>query len=190
MPPCLRLAAALTLFVGMLLGVAPSPSFSAPAGQAPAPAPAPPARDLAELAQEVASLHGANGGATVNLYRGDLSGQPLYVVVVYPELSVAVAGRELAPDQIRDFAAVNLALLRDPRNNVGTWYDAAGDRSWLDVSTAVPDREQALAWARQYNQASVFDLLQLESIETGGSGEPPANLPPIEQRLPAASPAR
>jgi hypothetical protein len=141
-------------------------------------------RDLDEVARETAALHRANGGATVSLYHGDLSGRPLHVVVVYPELSRAVDGRELDATQVRQFIAERLPLLADPRNNVGTWYDPADGRTYLDVSTALPDREQAFTLARRYNQMGVFDLYRLELVEAGGTGEVPADLPPIDQRLP------
>ena len=145
-------------------------------------------RDLDALAAEVVALHAANGGATVNLYHGDRAGQPLYAVVVFPELSVSSPGRALDAAWVRAFIDAHLPLLRDARYNVGSWYDIELDESYLDLSTALPDREQALALGRQYNQHTVFDLLRLESIDAGGTGALPSSLPPWDQRLPA--PAR
>jgi hypothetical protein len=150
---------------------------------------APPMRDLAVVAAETVALTRANGGATVNLYEGDLSGRSLYVVVVYPDLTEFVAGADLVPAVVRRFIERHLALLADPRNNVGTYYDAANDRIELDVSTALPDRAQALALARRYNQAHVFDLATLTAIDAGGSGAVPADLPPLGERLPAPTPS-
>ncbi|HEY7064238.1 MAG TPA: hypothetical protein VII06_22350 [Chloroflexota bacterium] len=157
-----------------------APALAAPAQQA---QPLPPALDLDAVAAQAAALHRANGGATVNLCYGDLAGQDLYVVVVYPELSETVPGPDLDAARIRQFIADHLALLSDPRNNVGTWVDDDGN-SVLDVSSALPDRAQAIALAQQYNQMGVFDLAQMETIDTGGTGAVPAGLPPVEQRLP------
>jgi hypothetical protein len=150
--------------------------------------PLPPMRDLETLAREVAALHRANGGATVNLYFGDLSGEPFHVVSVYPELTLTIEGAEVDPRVLAQFAAQHLALLADPRNNLGTWYNADEGRTHVDVSTALADRELALEFGRRYNQAGIFDLMRLEFIEVGGSGEPPPNLPPLHQRLPALPP--
>ena len=141
--------------------------------------------DLDAVAAQTAALHRANGGATVSLLRGDLAGQALYAVVVYPELSEAVPGSDLDPARVRQFIADHLTLLADPRNNVGTWFDDEDGYTYLDVSTALPDRAQALALGQQYNQRSVFDLAQMTNIDLGGTGEIPANLPSIEQRLPS-----
>ena len=146
--------------------------------------PLPPTIDVDAIAAQAAALHRASGGATVNLYRGDLAGQSLYVVVVYPELSETVLGREVDPARLRQFIADHLTLLADPRNNLGTWFNDEDGYSYLDVSTALPDRAQALALGAQYNQMGVFDLSQMAMIELAGTGELPASVPPIEQRLP------
>jgi hypothetical protein len=168
-----------------MAGLAVPDALAAPArpvGQA-AP-PLPPTVDLDAIAAQVAALHRANGGATVNLYRGDLAGEDLYVVDVYPELSEAVAGPDIDPAQIRQFINAHLSRLTDSRNNVGTWFNEADGYTYLAVSTALPDRAQAIALGQQYDQIGVFDLSRMTMIELGGTGTPPPNLPPIDQRLP------
>ena len=182
-----RLLALILLLAATWLPAALPPALaSGPAlvAHAQAPAPLPPMRDLEELAREVAALHRANGGVTVNLYHGNLAGQPLHVVSVYPELTVTVEGAEVDPAVLRQFIAQHLPLLRDPRNNVGTWHNPADGRTYLDVSTALPDREHAIELGRRYNQLGIFDLHLLEFVDTGGTGAPPPNLPPLHQRLP------
>jgi hypothetical protein len=181
------LATLLLGFTALAAGAVTSASHVAPAlagAAAQVQVPLPPLRDLDEVARETSALHRANGGATVSLYHGDLSGRPLYVVVVYPELSRAVEGRELDAGLVHQFIAEHLPLLADPRNNVGSWYDPVDGRTYLDISTALPDRELAFALARRYNQMGVFDLSLLELLDAGGSGEVPAGLPPIAERLP------
>jgi len=177
-------ALAVLALAAVCLASPPARLLAAPDAQAAPAQPLPPTLDLDAVAAQVAALHHANGGATVNLYRGDLAGQALYVVVVYPELSEAVPGPELDAARVRQFIADHLALLADPRNNVGTWFNDEDGNSYLDVSTALPDRAQAVALGSQYNQMGVFDLSRMATIELGGTGEPPPGLPPIEQRLP------
>jgi hypothetical protein len=181
--PSYRALLILILVLGTWLASAGAPTLAAATAQA-APPPLPPPLDLDAIAAQTAAIHDANGGATVNLYRGDLAGQDLYVVVIYPELSEAIPGPDLDPARIRQFIADHLTLLMDTRNNVGTWFDDEDGYTYLDVSTALPDRAQALALGQQYDQMGVFDLARMTTIELGGSGTPPANLPPIEQRLP------
>ncbi|HUS16505.1 MAG TPA: hypothetical protein VM536_16020 [Chloroflexia bacterium] len=107
------------------------------------------------------------------------------MVNLYPERGQVVEGADIEPARIRQFIADNLALLIDPRNNVGTWFNDAEGRTYLDVSTALPNREQVLALGQRYNQMFVFDLDQLVALDTGGTGEPPADLPPLAERIPA-----
>jgi hypothetical protein len=143
-----------------------------------------PVRDLDAIATEVAERHRENGGSTVNLYDGDLSGEPLYVVTIYPELTQIRDGPEIDPAAVRAFIERHRALLLDPRNNVGTWFNAEDGRTYLDVSTALADLDLALDLAHRYNQMGIFDLCELEMIDTGGTGTAPADLPPLDQRLP------
>jgi hypothetical protein len=157
---------------------------SHPVVQVTPPQPLPPTVDLDAIAAQTAALHRANGGATVNLFQGDLAGQELYVVIIYPELSEAVPGPDIDPARIRQFITDHLSLLTEPRNNVGTWFNDEDGYTYLDVATALPDRAQALALGQQYNQMGVFDLSQMTMIDVGGTGTVPANLPPIDQRLP------
>ncbi len=91
---------------------------------------------------------------------------------------------------MRRFIAANLELLRDPRNAVGSWFNEADGQTYLDVSSAVADREQAIQLAGRYNQIAIFDLHRAEAIETGGTGEPVFDLPPVSERLPPLSRTR
>src|SRR5688500_15330729 len=70
--------------------------------------PLPPMRAVEEMAQRTVGLHAENGGSTVNLYFGDLAGQPLYVVTLYPEVVVRVEGARLDPARVRQFIGANL----------------------------------------------------------------------------------
>jgi hypothetical protein len=180
----------LALLLVLAASVAPAPLPTAlPASpplvaHAQAPAPLPPLRDLDAVAREAAALHAANGGATISLYHGNLAGQPLYVVSLYPELTLVVEGAQVDPAVLRQFAAEHLWLLMDPRNSLGTWHNPDDGRTYVDVSTALPNRERALALGRRHNQIGIFDLARLEFVEVGGTGTPPPNLPPLPQRLP------
>src|SRR4051794_3995771 len=72
-------------------------------------APLPALRDAPTIADQTVALHAANGGATVSLYFGDLIGQPLYVVNIYPEAGVIVPGATIRPALIQQFIADNMA---------------------------------------------------------------------------------
>jgi hypothetical protein len=137
-----------------------------------------------EVARQSVALHAANGGSTVSLYYGDLVGQRLYVVDLFPEREREIVGPEVTAALVEQFVADNRDLLDDPRNTVGTYYDPDGGITYVNVSSVLPDREQALALARRHNQVFVFDLGALASIPTGGSGQTPDDLLPLGERLP------
>lgn len=139
---------------------------------------------LDEAVAQILALHAANDGSTFNMYFGDLGGQALYAVSLYPDLGIVLDGKDIPEDVLRRFIEDNRALLEDPRVSVGTWYDSEGGKTYLDLSATLADREQAIELGRQYNQIAIFDLATFEEIETGGTGESVENLPPPGERLP------
>lgn len=140
--------------------------------------------DLDGVVEAIVSLHQRNGGATFSLYFGELSGQELYAVSVYPERSALEPGKTIDLTILRRFISDVGLLLHDPRNSIGTWYDADNDETYLDVSTILPDQETAVTLGIRYNQIAVYDLANGAEIPTGGTGEGLAALPPEERRLP------
>jgi hypothetical protein len=136
------------------------------------------------VARQNVALHRENGGSTVSLYFGNLAGQRLYVVDVFPERERTVLGAEVSQALLEQFVADNRDLLADPRNTVGTYYDEETGNTAVNVSSVLPDREMALALARQHNQQFVFDLGAMTAIPVGGTGQHPDDLPPLPQRLP------
>jgi len=139
---------------------------------------------LDEMAARLVRLHHQNGGATFNPYFGDMSGQRLYAVALYPERSATLPGQSLSAADLHAYVQANQHLLQDARNNVGTWYNRDMDETYLDVSTTVADRDEAVAIAARYNQIAIYDLAGRLEIETGGTGEAAGGLPPVGERLP------
>lgn len=124
-------------------------------------------------------------GATFNLYFDSLSGQPYYAVALYSDLVPdPEPGIEADPRVLRSLIVQNWELLLDPRNNVGLWYDDVDGLLYLDISAAVPDKEEAIRLGERYNEKEGFDLEHGEPFPIGGTGRPGENLPPPMQRLP------
>ena len=137
-----------------------------------------------EMAARLVSLHRQGGGATFNLYFGDMAGQNLYAVALYPERSATLEGATLSADDLRDYIQAALPLLQDARNNIGTWYNRDTGETYLDVSTTLADRGDAITMADEYNQIAIYDLARRSEIATGGTGEAPDGSPPVGERLP------
>ena len=131
----------------------------------------PPALDAALLARQAVSRLVDHEGATFNLFFGNMAGQSLYAVSLYPERSVVIPGETVPEDLLRKFIEDNQDLLADPRNSVGLWYSVALQAIYLDVSVTLPDRVEAVSLGERYNQEAIYDLVQDEILDTGGTGE-------------------
>ena len=138
---------------------------------------------VADAAVTTGLLHERDSGVTYSLYFGNQSGQRLYSVSVYPERSRVTGGKNIRPEVLNAFIQDNLDLLANPLCCIGTWHNPEEDLTYLDVAVLLPNKRQATALGRRYNQIGIFDLRQRVVIPTGGTGDPLLNLPPIAERL-------
>src|SRR5438132_31108 len=70
---------------------------------------------LRQIAQQVRDAHARSGGASVHPYFGDLEGQALFAVSLYPERTIRINGREISSELVAAFCRQNADLLQDPR---------------------------------------------------------------------------
>lgn len=122
-------------------------------------------RDPDGAVDENLALHRSSGGATFNLYDGDMAGRKLFAVAAYPERTVSIPGAVLPAGLLRAFIHNCRDLLEDPRNCLGTWFSQQRDIIVLDVSIMVESLEQAIELGRQYNQDAIFDLERMTAID-------------------------
>ena len=123
-------------------------------------------------------------GTTFNGYFGLIGMQPLFAVSLYPERTRLLDGKYLPRALLQTFWRENADLLSDPRCCIGVWYDVEEDVTYIDVSVALADEQQAVELGQRYNQRGIFSFERGVVIDTGGSGAEPEGLPPMEQRLP------
>lgn len=123
------------------------------------------------------------GGSTSSRYFGNAAGQNLYAVSVYPDRTALIPGRNIPTALLRAFIQANRVLLEDARNAVGTWYNREEDSTYLDITTLLPERAEAISLAMQYNQIAIYDLARQAEIATDGTGEEIDGLPPVAERL-------
>lgn len=141
--------------------------------------------EVEQAVEQILLLLESRGGVTFNLYFGDIGGQNLYAVSLYPERGKRASGRGISRNVLRQFIRDNLPLLRKPENNIGLWYSSERNLLYRDISAALPNRQQAIDLASQYNQIAIFDLKSAEEIETGGTGELMPDRSPEAERLPS-----
>lgn len=128
--------------------------------------------------------HAANDGSTTHLRWGDLSGQKLYVVSLFPDLGIIKKGKAISKDELTTFVNAHLDLLSDPRVCFGTWFNKDDGNTYIDINVVLANKADAVELGKRYNQISIFDLSTFEETKTGGNGKPVANLPEPLNRLP------
>ena len=131
----------------------------------------PPALIASSLAWQAVSWLVSHNGATFNLYFGNMAGQSLYAVSLYPERSVVISGGTIPEELLQKFIEDNQDLLVDPRNSIGLWYSETLQAVYLDVSVTLPDKTEAVTLGERYNQEAIYDLSRDEVLDTGGTGE-------------------
>jgi hypothetical protein len=116
--------------------------------------------------QTTIELHSWSHGATVSLSKGNMVGQKLFAVSIYPERAIELT---VQPSwrQLFVFVLANLDLLLKPDRALGTWFDDLPGVHVLDVVICVSDRDTALELGLRFHQRSIFDLATSRAIPIG-----------------------
>jgi hypothetical protein len=107
--------------------------------------------------------HSMAKGSTVSLIRGNMAGEKLFAVSVYPERTIELWKRP-SWQQIFEFVLANLDLLLKPNHALGTFHDEKGGVHVLDVVVCISDRTEALTLGLCFNQLSIYSLEMLRVI--------------------------
>lgn len=59
----------------------------------------------------------------------------------------------------------------DPLAHLGIWHDTENKEYVLDVSIVIEDRDEAVAFGSDNNQQSIWDIVNGEPIDVGGTGD-------------------
>ena len=115
---------------------------------------------------EIVAAHATNGGSTHDLTTGmNRAGVQGFAVSTYQAREQKVAGNP-TPEQLTAYVQANYDALSQPGAVLGTWFNPDDGHSYLNVSTVVDSKEQALLLAAQHNQLAVFDLATFSTIPT------------------------
>lgn len=146
-----------------------------------------------EAATQIAHLFLSSNGATFSLHFGSMADKPYLAVSIYQDLEARYSkwwsGKSLSVFKLRAFIASNRQLGEEPRNSIGIWYDIENDRTYLEVTATLSfndksDYTEAIRLGRHYNQIGIYDLEERVYLSLGGTGELPADVPPVLGRLP------
>ena len=133
---------------------------------------------VAKRAQELKDTHAQlaehdkNGGSTFSSKGKDLNGTNKYSVGSYPDRTEQVD--KLTPERLDEFKKKNADVLSKDDHAVGTWKDPDTGKAVLDVARTYADRDEAIAAGKAANQKSIYHLGGEGEIQTGGTGEGPA----------------
>jgi hypothetical protein len=89
-------------------------------------------------------------------------------------------------DYLYDFMVANAKQFdSDPNVYLGIWHDKKHGKVVIDVAHNVQDRDSAVLMAEYQSQISIWDVVNQEEIETGGTGgyAEPAVRPPDQEDL-------
>jgi hypothetical protein len=134
--------------------------------------------------EDIAKNLKENDGVTWGLKDGNRGASGLFAVSMYPERTQRFDAPP-TPQEVEKFIEDNRELLQHKENAVGGWKDPKTGKYYLDVTSTVKGQDTAEALGKKYNQISITHLngKDFPSIDTGGTGELIAGLPPIEDRI-------
>lgn len=125
---------------------------------------------LTEIAQMHAGANGQEVGSTVD----PRTGQPVtsgYVVSPFKQAEFPIPGRpsqQRLEESLRLFLARNAELFKDPRNQLGTWYNPAANEHVWDVVQVHPNtptgRATAMGVGRAAKQQAIFHLDRMQTL--------------------------
>lgn len=72
--------------------------------------------------------------------------------------------------KIAEFIENNKDALSKPNMHLGTWKDPETGKICLDISERETDEARAMAKGRERNQKAIFNLSDMEDVDTGGTG--------------------
>ncbi len=140
--------------------------------------------DTSNVIAAVLDSHEQWDGSTVHFRWGDLSGAPLYVVSLFPDLGIIKKGKDISKEELTGFIESNYSLFEDPRVCIGTWFNGDDGNTYIDINVVMADMDKALELGKKFNQIAIFSLETFEETPTGGDGKPIENLPAPADRLP------
>lgn len=85
-----------------------------------------------------------------------------YAVSIHPDEEKVLG--TVTPGDLIEYVTRHADALAREGSVFGGWKDPADGRVYLDVSTLVSNRDDALALARQHDQLAVFDFAAGQSV--------------------------
>jgi len=117
----------------------------------------------------------SGGGISINIKTGK-EPKSGYMVAVHSERAVWISASDAKNPQTRKsimqkFKDNNMDVLSEKDNYFGTWLDPETGEISLDISKCISDRDEAVRYAAEHNEKAIWDVENMENIDTGGTGK-------------------
>jgi hypothetical protein len=113
------------------------------------------------VAESIADSHNSSGGSTINQRTGRVITEGFPVGIGEEEI---LNGKEITPETIQQFELDHAEALSQPNRQVGTWYDEAEGKTYLDVIEIAKTEEDAIKLGEEHNELAVYNLATGETI--------------------------
>lgn len=105
------------------------------------------------MLKSIKRLHERNNGCTYNINRGPID---LHAFLAsYEGFEWKVKGHQVSTAILERYVETYRDLLDNDDHYIGTWYD--GEYSYIDISVAFSNYDQAMTFARLNNQLAIFE---------------------------------
>ena len=102
------------------------------------------------------------GGCTISVSGSDPSAG--YAFSEYKQYEESIPIDEFSSQHVKRFRVKHEKLLAHPDHYIGGWFNKDNGEVYLDISTVLPERREAMARARGDGQTAIWDLGKLEEI--------------------------
>jgi len=127
-----------------------------------------------KLTQSILDKVKANGGLSVNMRDGSEPNKGYMVASPVKQAPVVDADDFFNPVKGRkilaDFVKANKKDLGGGKKYLGLWHNEKDNKVYLDVSENVQDKAKAVQLGKERNQISIWDVVNFDEIQTGGTG--------------------
>ena len=106
---------------------------------------------------KLADIHNKEGGFTYNRKGESLTGKEGFSVSDHQDREQIIPGAKVTPAQMKEFIDANKDLLAQGAS-IGSWYDKAGNKTYLDIVTTPKDIGEAQRLGRLNGQKAIYDL--------------------------------
>jgi len=131
-----------------------------------------------EVAPEIvrSTLEGvrANGGLSVNMKDGSIP-KDGYMVARDKKFASIVKADDFFDEArgaeiLSSYMKQHKSEFNNSNNYLGLWHNTKDGQVYLDVSENIKDEGEAISRGRERDQISIWDVVNLKEIETGGTG--------------------